>query len=128
MILPPSIQQIEAAAQAAIEKLPAAFRSRLQGVVLRVEDWPDDETLDELEIESPYELTGLYRGHTVAESGYSGQLPDTIHLYRRPILDEWADGTIPLETLVAHVVIHEIGHHFGLTDDDIDAIEASVPD
>lgn len=127
MILPPSIQQIEAAAQAAIENLPAGFRSRLQSVVLRVEDWPDDETLDALEIESPYELTGLYRGHTVAEPGYSGQLPDTIHLYRRPILDEWCEhGEVSLGELVAHVLVHEIGHHFGLSDEDMEAIEAAA--
>ena len=126
--LPPSLAQMEAMAQAVIEALPPLFRTRLGTVILRVENWPDDETLDELGCESPYDLTGLYRGHSVAEEGFTGKLPDTIHLYRRPILDEWAERDIGLETLVAHVVIHEIGHHFGLSDDDIEAIEASVPD
>ena len=127
-VLPPSLADMEAMAQAAIEALPEAFRARLGQVILRVEDWPDDETLDDFGMESAYELTGLYRGHTAAEDGFTGKLPDTVHLYRRPILDEWAERDIPLETLVAHVVIHEIGHHFGLSDDDIEAIEASVPE
>lgn len=126
--MPPSLADMEAMAQAAIEALPPLFRERLGPVLLRVEDWPDDETLDAFEMESAYELTGLYRGHTVAEDGFTGKLPDTVHLYRRPILDEWADRDISLETLVAHVVIHEIGHHFGLSDEQIEAIEASVPE
>ena len=126
-VLPPSLADMEAMAQAAIEALPEPFRARLGQVILRVEDWPDDETLDDFGLESAYELTGLYRGHTAAEDGFTGKLPDTVHLYRRPILDEWADrGDIALADLIAHVLVHEIGHHFGLSDAQIEAIEASV--
>jgi predicted Zn-dependent protease with MMP-like domain len=121
----PSLQQIEALALAALERLPAAFRAHLGDVVIRVEDFADEATLDEMGMEDPFELTGLYRGRPVGDksSTDSGALPDLIHLYRRPILDEWAETGVSLEALVAHVLVHEVGHHFGLSDADMHALE-----
>lgn len=121
----PSADEIEAAARAVIARLPAAFAAHLGDIVLLVEEWADDETLAAIGIEHPLDLTGLYHGRPVGEksSMESGAPPDRIHLYRRAILDEWIEGGERLDTLVAHVVIHEIGHHFGLTDDDMHAIE-----
>jgi predicted Zn-dependent protease with MMP-like domain len=121
----PSLAQIDALAQAAVEGLPDLFRDHLKNVLLRVEDFPDDRVMDEMELDSPYDILGLYWGHPVGMKGNeaSGTLPDTIFLYRRPILDAWAEGEDSLADLVTHVLIHEVGHHFGLSDDDIDAIE-----
>jgi predicted Zn-dependent protease with MMP-like domain len=121
----PTLEQIEALALAALERLPAAFRAHLGDVVVRVEDFADDATLDEMDIEDPFDLTGLYRGRPIGDksSTDSGALPDMIHLYRRPILDEWADTGVSLEALVAHVLVHEVGHHFGLSDADMHALE-----
>jgi predicted Zn-dependent protease with MMP-like domain len=121
--LPPDCASIEAMARAAIAGLPEPFASHLDGVLLIVADFADDAILAEMQIEDPFELTGLYTGRPVGEEPQSGDTPTTIHLYRRPILDEWAGGADSLEHLVAHVVIHEIGHHFGLTDDAMHAIE-----
>lgn len=122
----PDIAMIEAIALDALNRLPPEFRAHLGAVVLRVEEFPDDATLAEMGIEDPFELTGLYRGRPLGEkrSTDSGALPDMIHLYRRPILDEWAEEGETLERLVAHVMIHEIGHHFGLSDEDMHALEA----
>lgn len=127
--LAPTAAEIETLARAALARLPEVFRVHLDGVVLRVEDFADAEVLAELGIEDPFELTGLYEGLPVGEkfSAPSGTLPDRIRLFRSPILDEWiARGDESLEHLVAHVVIHEVGHHFGLSDADIDALEASA--
>lgn len=122
----PDIAMIEAIALDALNRLPPEFRAHLGAVVLRVEEFADDATLAEMGIEDPFELTGLYRGRPLGEkrSTDSGALPDMIHLYRRPILDEWAEEGETLERLVAHVMIHEIGHHFGLSDEDMHALEA----
>lgn len=124
----PDLQRIEALALAALERLPAQFRAHLGDVVVQVVDFADDETLDEMGIEDPFELTGLYRGRPIGDKSVSdsGALPDTIHLYRRPILDEWADTGVSLEALVTHVLVHEVGHHFGLSDDDMHALEDAV--
>ncbi|MFD1610548.1 metallopeptidase family protein [Sphingomonas tabacisoli] len=121
----PDLEQIEQLALAALERLPAAFRAHLGDVVIRVEDFADDELLDRMGIEDPFELTGLYFGRPVGEksSSDSGTLPDMIYLYRRPILDEWADTGVSLEALVTHVLVHEVGHHFGLSDADMHALE-----
>jgi predicted Zn-dependent protease with MMP-like domain len=121
----PSIEDIEAIARAAMERLPEPFASSLGDVVLLVEDFADDETLREMGIEDPFELSGIYEGIPLTEQSVeqSGTLPEKIRLFRRPILDEWADGPHDLEKLVTHVLIHEIGHHFGLSDDDIHALE-----
>jgi predicted Zn-dependent protease with MMP-like domain len=119
---------IEAMARAAMARLPEPFRRHLDTVVLRVEEFADDATLHELGIDDPFQLSGLYRGRPVGLKSIedSGALPDMVYLYRRPILDEWAETGVNLEALVAHVLIHEIGHHFGLSDDDMHALEASA--
>lgn len=122
----PSLADFERMAQAAYDALPPAFRQPCEGLLIRVADFADDETLAEMEIEDPFELTGLYNG--VALTGKSvmdvATAPDTVWLYRRPILDEWAArGDVTLSALIAHVLIHEIAHHFGYSDDDIAAID-----
>ena len=123
--LPPTLDDIEAYARAAIARLPDTFRQFLDGVRLEVQDFPDEEVMREMGLESPFDILGLYQGHAIAKSvDLSGNLPDTVFLYRRPILDEWADGGDSLEALVAHVLVHEVGHHFGLSDADMDRIEA----
>ena len=124
---PPSLDDIAALADAAFADLPPAFRTMAGEVLVRVEDFADAEVLDALGIEDPFELTGLYQGVDLASRTILGPAPSPsmVFLYRRPILDEWADhGDVPLGELVAHVLVHEIGHHFGLSDDDIEAIEA----
>ena len=123
---PPSLDEIEALARAALARLPEPFSLHLQEIVVRVEDFADDETLAALGIEDPFELTGVYEGLPVGEkqSGVSGALPDRIRLFREPILDEWlARGDETLEHLVAHVLIHEVGHHFGLSDEYMHGLE-----
>lgn len=123
--LAPDADTIEALARAAINRLPQAFRDHLGDVVLRVEEFADDETLAGLGIDDPFALTGLYTGRPVGEKSVSdfGGLPDMIHLYRRPLIDEWAETGVTLEALVTHVLVHEVGHHFGLSDEDMHAIE-----
>lgn len=123
--LPPDADRIEAIARATIARLPVAFAEHLGDVVLRIEDVADDDVLAELGIEHPLDLTGLYTGRPIGEKSVSdiAAMPDMIHLYRRAILDEWIDTDVSLEALVAHVVIHEIGHHFGLSDADMHALE-----
>ena len=122
---PPSLDEIEAIARDALRSLPELFVSRLDGVVLQVRDFADDETLAEMGIEDPFELTGVYEGIPLSEKSVdqSGTLPDRILLFRRPLLDEWCGGEDSLERLVRHVLIHEAGHHFGFSDADMHAIE-----
>ncbi|MDQ1228747.1 metallopeptidase family protein [Sphingomonas sp. SORGH_AS_0879] len=124
----PGADVIEAIARAAIARLPEEFRAHLGDVVLIVEDYADDETLAALGIEHPLDLTGLYHGRPLGEKSSmdSGSLPDRIHLYRRAILDEWIETGVRLDDLVVHVTIHEIGHHFGLSDEDMHALEDAV--
>ncbi len=124
----PDAARIEALARAALARIPEPFAAHLADVVLIVEEFADDETLDALGIEDPFDLTGLYHGRPIGEKSAfdSGALPDRIHLYRRPILDEWVDSGVTLEALVSHVVVHEVGHHFGLSDDDMHALEDSA--
>jgi predicted Zn-dependent protease with MMP-like domain len=125
----PSLDDFAALAEAAFARLPEAFRAMTGDVVFRVEDFADEETLGALDIEDPFELSGLYQGVDLASRSLSGPAPQAsmIFLYRRPILDEWAEhGEITLEELVAHVLVHEIGHHFGLSDAQIHAIEAQA--
>ena len=121
----PSADMIEAIARATIARLPPAFLAHLGDVVLVVEDIADDETLAALGIDHPLDLTGLYHGRPVGEksSTDTGAMPDRIHLYRRAILDEWVETGVRLHDLVAHVTIHEIGHHFGLSDYDMQSLE-----
>jgi len=126
---PPTSDEIEEIARAALKALPEPFAESLGDVVLLVEDFADDETLKSMGIEDPFELSGLYEGVPLTEQSVSqsGTLPETIRLFRRPILDEWVAGDDTLETLIAHVLVHEVGHHFGLSDDDMHALEDSVP-
>ena len=121
----PSADAIEAIARATIARLPAAFAAHLGDVLLIVEELSDDETLVALDIDHPLDLTGLYHGRPVGEKSSmdTGAMPDRAHLYRRAILDEWVETGVRLDDLVAHVTIHEIGHHFGLSDDDMHALE-----
>ncbi len=125
---PPSAEEIEAIARATLGRLPGLFSRSLGDVVLIVQDFADDATLASMGIENPFELSGLYDGIPLTEKSveHSGTLPERIFLYRRPILDEWAEREETLEHLVAHVLIHEVGHHFGLSDEDIHALEDSV--
>jgi len=123
----PSLDDVAALARAAFDALPQPFKGLAGDVVIRVDDFADGETLAMMEMEDPFELTGLYHGVDVGRRDEMGPAaePSRIFLYRRPILDEWAErGDVTLGDLIAHVLIHEIGHHFGLTDDDIDEIEA----
>ena len=121
----PSAQDIESIARRTLASLPDEFRRHIGEIVLVIEDFADDETLDALGIDSPFDLTGLYHGRPVGEKSSmdSGALPDRIHLYRRAILDEWIEDGEDLATLVRHIVIHEVGHHFGLSDDDMHRLE-----
>ncbi|MEA3015545.1 MAG: hypothetical protein QOI38_267 [Sphingomonadales bacterium] len=121
----PDAAEIERLADAAIARMPEAFRRHLDGVVLRVDDFAEDEVLDQLGLEDPFDLTGLYTGRPIGErsSMHSGELPAMIHLYRRPLLDEWAETNVALEDLIVHVIVHEVGHHFGFSDADMHAIE-----
>lgn len=124
----PDAAVIERMARAALARIPEPFQSYLADVVLIVEEFADDETLDSLGIEDPFDLSGVYHGRPVGDKSAfdSGALPDRIHLYRRPILDEWIHTGVPLATLVNHIVVHEVGHHFGLSDDDMHGLEDSA--
>jgi predicted Zn-dependent protease with MMP-like domain len=117
---------MEMLARAALERLPLAFRAHLDGVALIVEEFADEATLGAMGIGDPFDLTGIYEGVPLGERSAvaSGTLPDRIRLFRQPILDEWiARGDETLEHLVAHVLVHEVGHHFGLSDADMQALE-----
>jgi predicted Zn-dependent protease with MMP-like domain len=121
----PSLAELEALAHEAYQRLPSKFREMCDGLVIRVEDFPSDEILSELEAE-PFDLLGLFTGIGLAQSGATpetGRLPNTVHLYRRPILDYWAEHEESLGHIVTHVLVHEIGHHFGLSDEDMERIE-----
>ncbi|GJD81084.1 metallopeptidase family protein [Methylobacterium gregans] len=121
----PSLAEIEALADAAFAGLPEEFRALCAGVRIVVDDFPDAETLAEMDCESEFDLLGLFRGVGLAQAGevVTGQMPNVVWLYRRPLLDYWAEHDETLGHLVAHVLIHEIGHHFGLSDDDMARIE-----
>jgi predicted Zn-dependent protease with MMP-like domain len=125
----PSLAEFERLAETAFRRLPDGFRRLCEGVVVRVDDFPDDETLRVMGYDSPFDLLGLFRGVGLAQGGgafSTGQFPNMIWLYRRPILDYWAEHEETLGALVTHVLVHEIGHHFGLSDDDMSAIEAAA--
>ena len=124
----PDAAEIERLADAAVAGLPEPFRRHLDGVVFRIEEFAEESVLEGLGIEDPFDLSGLYSGRPMGEqsSMLSGELPPIIHLYRRPLLDEWAETGVSLEELVTHVIVHEVGHHFGLSDEDMHAIEGSA--
>ena len=122
----PSLEDFEQLAVDAFNGLPEAFRNMCGRVEVFVADFADAETLEAVEIDAPFELTGVYIGVDLTQKSVSDPSPepDRVVLYRRPILDEWADrGDVTLGELVTHVLVHEIGHHFGLSDDDMHAIE-----
>lgn len=125
-LVSPGLAEIEALADAAFAALPEEFRALCEGVVIKVDDFPDEETLDHMGCESEFDLLGLFRGRGLVQQGaglQTGELPSMIWLYRRPILDYWADHEETLGTIVTHVLVHEIGHHFGLSDEDMEDIE-----
>lgn len=122
----PSLDDFAALADAAFKALPETFRALSGDVVIRVDDFADDAVLDDLGIEDPFELTGLYQGVDLGRRSVldAQVMPSMVFLYRRPILDEWCErGDVALGELITHVLVHEIGHHFGLSDDDIHRIE-----
>ncbi|MDF0596088.1 metallopeptidase family protein [Psychromarinibacter halotolerans] len=122
----PDLARIEALAEAALATLPGSFARAVAGVAIRVEDFAPDDMLADLGIEDPFALTGLYDGIPLTEKSSFDQplQPDTVWLFRRPILDEWIDrGDVALGALVTHVLVHEIAHHLGWSDDDIASID-----
>ncbi|MDP3782047.1 MAG: metallopeptidase family protein [Sphingopyxis sp.] len=121
----PDADAMFAMAEVALDTMPAVFLPHLQGVVIVIEEFADDEVLKSLDIEHPYDLTGLYEGRPLTERsiGESGGMPDRVTLYRIPILVEWIETGERLDRLVRHVLIHEIGHHFGFSDDDMHTLE-----
>jgi len=125
---PPEIADIEAFAREALATIPEELRQHLGDVIIQVEDFPDDDVLDEMECESPFDLLGLYCGVDLTQKSVA-DVPediDMIFLYRRAILDYWCESGDDLVNVVRHVLIHEIGHHFGFSDDDMDRIEAEL--
>ena len=123
----PSMEVMVALAEAALAELPEGFRRLVGDVEMRVQDFADEDVLDDLGIEDPFQLTGLYQGPDLTHRSTMDPLPSPslLFLYRRPILDEWCErGDVTLGELVAHVLVHEIGHHFGLSDAEIEAIQA----
>lgn len=125
----PTLADFEQLADAAFARLPEAFRRLCREVVIRVTDFPDDDVLDELRAESPFDLLGLFSGIGLPQDSAvpeTGRMPNHIFLYRRPILDYWAEHEQTLGEIVTHVLVHEIGHHFGMSDDDMARIEAEA--
>jgi predicted Zn-dependent protease with MMP-like domain len=125
---PPDLDDIEAAAREAFATIPQRLRSMVGNVVIRVADFADDEILEEMECDSPFDLLGLYQGVDLLNKSVSDvrQSVDMIFLYRRPILDYWCESDEDLPAVVRHVLIHEIGHHFGYSDEDMERIEAEA--
>lgn len=121
----PDATTFERLAREAVRRLPQMFRDHLADVVVRVEDFADDEALRAVGLDNPWELTGLYQGRPLSEQSIwsSGDLPPVISLFRRPLLQEWRETGVELEDLVTHVIVHEVGHHFGLSDEEMEAIE-----
>jgi predicted Zn-dependent protease with MMP-like domain len=125
----PSLDDLEAMGRVALAQLPATFRKQIGDVRIGVAEFPEEDVLDELGAETPFDILGLFTGVGMAHDSatpYTGKLPNLIWLYRRPILDYWAEHEETLGTIVTHVLVHEIGHHFGLSDDDMEAIEAAA--
>jgi predicted Zn-dependent protease with MMP-like domain len=121
----PSLAEMEVLALETYAHLPAEFRKLTGEIVIQVADFPEDEILDDLSLETPFDLLGLFEGRGIAErwNPQTGEGPNRVTLYRRAILDYWAENEETLGDIVAHVLIHEIGHHFGLSDEDMERIE-----
>ena len=126
--VPPSLDDLSLLAREAFATIPDELRRHVDGVIIRVDDFPDPETEREMELETPFDLLGLYRGVDIGHKSTSAIANDVdmIFLYRRPLLDYWCETGEDLTHLVRHVLIHEIGHHFGLSDEDMEAIEADA--
>jgi predicted Zn-dependent protease with MMP-like domain len=122
----PTLEEFEAIADEAYQALPKVLRSRVDTVVVRVEEFADDDTLEEMGCESPFDLMGLYRGISLDRKSVSDVVQDVdmIFLYRRPLLDFWCESGDTLGVVIRHVLIHEIGHHFGYSDDDMEMLDA----
>lgn len=127
----PTLDDIEILAREVFERLPDEFRARCGDILFRVEDFPDDDVIAEMELETQYDILGLFQGVALTQTAESETVPrepNVVFLYRRPILDEWSESQILLGDIVTHVLIHEIGHHFGFSDEDMERIEADVID
>jgi predicted Zn-dependent protease with MMP-like domain len=124
--LPPSAEEMEAMAEEALASLPQRFLQQIRNTAIRVEEFADEETLREMGIENPFDLTGLYHGVPLIHQSVSNvrAMPEMIYLYRQPILAEWCETGEDLTRLVRHVLIHEIGHHFGYSDEELEGIDA----
>ena len=124
----PSLVELEVLAGEVFQRLPAKFRALCEGLVIQVEDFPDDEVLDHMGLESEFDLLGLFQGIGLPFRSESApvQMPNMIWLYRRPILDYWAEHDDTLGAVITHVLVHEIGHHFGFSDEDMEAMEAEA--
>jgi predicted Zn-dependent protease with MMP-like domain len=123
-----SLDEMEVIAADALRRLPEGFRSLCEGVIIRIDDFPSEDVVKEMRLQSEFDILGLFQGVGLPFRSESAptQMPNMIWLYRRPILDYWAEHDETLGAIITHVLVHEIGHHFGLSDEDIDAIEASV--
>jgi predicted Zn-dependent protease with MMP-like domain len=126
----PSLADLEALAEQALATLPLVFLARTNNIAIHVVDFPDEETEEEMDLDSPFDLMGLYRGVDLPHQSVQDIRTnlDAIFLYRRPLLDYWCESGEDLSHIVRHVLIHEIGHHFGLSDEDMERIEAEGPD
>lgn len=124
----PTLDDMQDMARRAFAQIPTELTAQVNGVVIRLDEFPDEETEREMELDSPFDLLGLYRGVALNEKSIldAPQDVDMIFLYRRPILDYWCESGEDLQHLIRHVLIHEIGHHFGFSDADMDAIEAAA--
>ncbi len=124
----PSLAELEVLAGEMFRQLPKAFRDLCAGLVVQVDDFPTDEVLESMKAETEFDLLGLFEGVGLASRSESTpmQMPNMVWLYRRPILDYWAEHDETLGDIVRHVLVHEIGHHFGLSDDDMEAIEQAA--
>jgi predicted Zn-dependent protease with MMP-like domain len=124
----PTLDQLQRLAEVSLDRLPLEFRSHLHNVIIRVEEFPEDAMLAGLELDDPFDLLGLYQGVALTDQSVedTGRPPDMIFLFRRPLLDYWCETEEPLDHVVRHVLVHEIGHHFGFSDDDMEAIEAEM--
>ena len=125
----PSLEDFEVMADDAFQHLPETFRKMCGDVIIRMEDFPDEDVIEAMDLETPFDILGLFHGRGLTEAGAvpeTGEPPNMIWLYRRPILDYWAENDETLGAVITHVLVHEIGHHFGLSDADMEKIEAQA--